>query len=298
MHKKFSMDGDFGIVSGLFYDDYSIDDYTLDDDATDWGLEKYRHQHSAYKYMVYAWNKNGSLNNDINRPTNKGTATAILKKKVISNLRYAVTKAQTPSEIKYFWGTPQLFSSSENTILKLGDHIYQGNVDTMLLPDRADGMYFGFNANRTIFNWFSCQEGNVDTPFDELSRSTLWWKTFSTDDEESKDSGFWYRDPLYNKWEIKRGEGLPNGDVGDGYVDLVMKKEPVRMKYKSSPHLVFELPASGASNLYSPSNIPNAIMKNNNAMPIIDIVRKNINTDTLFGGKSLDAFKEYMASMW
>ena len=27
IHKSFSMEGDLGIVSGLFYDDYSIDDY-------------------------------------------------------------------------------------------------------------------------------------------------------------------------------------------------------------------------------------------------------------------------------
>jgi len=44
---------------------------------------------SPAKWMVYAWNAQGSLNNDINRPVNQGEATAILKKKIISNLRYS-----------------------------------------------------------------------------------------------------------------------------------------------------------------------------------------------------------------
>lgn len=41
--------------------------------------------------MVYLWHKNGSFNNDINRPADAGTRSATLNKKTISNLRYANT---------------------------------------------------------------------------------------------------------------------------------------------------------------------------------------------------------------
>jgi len=45
--------------------------------------------------MIYPWQCSGSLNNDVNRPANSGTRSAVLKRKVISNLKYA-------SDIRWF----------------------------------------------------------------------------------------------------------------------------------------------------------------------------------------------------
>ena len=50
------------------------------------------------------------------------------------------------------------------------------------------------------------------------------------------------------------------------------------MKYKSTPHLVFETTVDLKSSEL-------------NALPIIEIVR-DVNHDTIFGGKSQDAFRE------
>ena len=255
IHKSFSEGRDCGIVSGPFYEDYTIDDYDADDGIA---FEKYRHQHSPYLYMVYAWNKQGSLNNDINRPSNRGTITAILKKKVISNLRYATTTWLDHANQNQFKVTPQLFSSNENTILKLSNDIYQGNVDTMLIPDSADGMYFAFAAA-------NCHQGNVKTPF----YHDINWKTFSKNPEEAEEQGFWM---YFNGWRCEED------DVGNNYVDLVMKKEPVRMKYKSTPHLVFETTGTISASI-------------NDALAIVEIIR-SVDTDVIFGGKSQDAFRE------
>jgi hypothetical protein len=54
-------------VSGLFYEDYMVDDYDDHFEKLDTDREQ-----SPVKWMVYLWNKNGTLNNDINRPADKG----------------------------------------------------------------------------------------------------------------------------------------------------------------------------------------------------------------------------------
>ena len=87
IHKPFSSTGPKGIVSGLFYDDYLVDDDLGDDKH----LAAYPNQKQSCKFLVYPWQCSGYLNNDMNRPTNKGTGSAKLKKKVLSNLRYATT---------------------------------------------------------------------------------------------------------------------------------------------------------------------------------------------------------------
>lgn len=83
VHKSFNKSFTYGIISGLFYDDFSVDDNDV--------LEPFSGQHSPYKWMVYLWNRSGALNNDINRPADKGKQSSTLKKKVISNLRFANT---------------------------------------------------------------------------------------------------------------------------------------------------------------------------------------------------------------
>ena len=267
VHKSFSTNDDFGIVSGLFYDDYCIDDRGEDDKE----LLKWNHQHSSFKYMVYPWHKNGSLNNDINRPANQGTPTAVLKKKVISNLRYASNNAYSPDEVHIgnfdSSTTPQLFASDQTSIVKVGDCIYQGNIDTMLVPDKGDGVYFAFGTSATT----DITASGLQTAF----TAPILWKTFSRDEETSDDQGIW-------RFSSNRWNHITT-DIGNTYVDLVIKKEPVRMKYKSSPHIAFKLQ-------YNDS----ITVSGNSAMPIIDIIKNDTEEfrATLFGGQTEDAFKE------
>ncbi len=264
--KSFDATKSYGIVSGLFYDDYIVDD----NDGTIRDLEP---EHSAVKWMVYLWNKSGSLNNDIVRPSNLGTASAVLKKKVISNLRYTDTvfKSAMPSSMGALQDI-QLFFSNEVSVVKLKDKIYQGNIDTMLMPDNPDGMYFAFN---------NYDENGIITPniINTDFTDSIKWKTYAKG-QEATNYGIYKYDN--DEWKVSRRE------VGESYRDLVIKKEGVRMKYKSTSHL--------------------AILDSNNStaitwdvvdkLPIIEIGREFNDDDvqagntSLFGGRSSDALKE------
>ena len=138
-HIRLIGDNMHGIVSGLFYEDMSIDDY--EDGSLGLNLD----QKSPFRWLIYPWQGEGSLNNDINRPADKGTQTSKLKKKVISNLRYSNSSIwedydskfnpsdedNTDYEYKSFNGDPQLFSNDEVSIVKVKDILYQGNIDTL-----------------------------------------------------------------------------------------------------------------------------------------------------------------------
>lgn len=139
-------------------------------------------------YQVYPFHRTGSLNNDTNREDDS-TRSAVLSKKVISNLKFFnkftdITLTDGTNHPIMDIDTPKIFSSNEVSILKMKvgylyrnqddayiDAIYQGNVDTLLSPNEE----------------YSIRE---------------------------------------------------NGFVGGGFN---ASKEPIRMKYKSSPHIVFQL---------------------------------------------------------
>lgn len=147
---------------------------------------------SAY-WPVYPWHRSGSLNNDSKRPTDKGTRSAVLLKKKISNLKFfdknlALTelgKESTIGAIQYNITTPQLFSSNEVSLLKISPAYlkkeipYWGNVDALITSGKS---YKLFNT------------ASFEGEFNEVST-----------------------------------EGIQE------------TSEPVRIKYKSSPHLVFSL---------------------------------------------------------
>ena len=281
IHKSFSQDKSYGIVSGLFYDDFIVDENRAADSLT-----AYPNQKSSAKWMVYLWNKNGSLNNDINRPANLGTASAILKKKVISNLRYTSTTyginlyTSTASDRNIL--DVSLFHADQLGIIKLKgddnsiqngyyhDRIYMGNIDTLLNPDIQESSYFAFgNGEETAVE----DQRNVVTDFTD----PVIWKTYSepqSGDPKPKDNGIY----KYNNGQWSR----INANVGDSYIDLAIKKEGVRMKYKSTPHLIFRC---------------NNLTESNDVLPIIDIIREDSADfrNQIFGGKSADAFK---ANVW
>lgn len=147
---------------------------------------------SAY-WPVYPWHRSGSLNNDSKRPTNKGTRSAVLLKKKISNLKFfdknlALTKLGDTTSIgaiQYNITTPQLFSSNEVSLLKISPAYlkkeipYWGNIDALITSGKS---YKLFNT------------ASFGGEFNEVST-----------------------------------EGIQE------------TSEPVRIKYKSSPHLVFSL---------------------------------------------------------
>ena len=260
LHKAFTSNGAAGIVAGLFYDDYLVDDRVGDNKR----ITAYPHEKASAKWLIYPWQSNGSLNNDINRPTDKGNATAVLKKKIISNLRYANTTLKNYEDRDLstaFIGAPQMFYGEEDTILKINNKIYKGNIDTLLMPDNSDGKYLALDGyDNGNFN-------DTPTPFTSIA----WQKTFSREVEQSNQNGL--RTWVSPKWV------WGGSDIGDDFVDLSIRKSPVRMKYKSTPHIVMSLSSA------------TEFEESTNQLAIVEI-KQATNHNTRFGGKSVDALKE------
>lgn len=237
------------LCAGLFYDDYLVDDSDKNNPAQ---FEAYSRQSNSFLFMVYPWNKSGSLNNDIVRPTNGGTRSAVLKRKKISNLKYSQTTDYNDSYTTMngpYDIDVQIFDSDQIQLVKVNGHSYYGNVDTMLAPVVPYGSIFAggtptFNSNNLyiLTKYGAC---TVDSN---------------------------------NKYQLN------SGDIGDYNGSLRVTKEAIRMKYKSSPHFVFE--------------INNGVLPNNNvdATPWLwvgEIYRADKNL--MFGGTNDDALK---ANLW
>lgn len=131
-------------------------------------------------YLVYTWQSNGSLNNDIERPSGKGTQTAVLKKKRIGNYKF--------SSNTNFFKTPYSFSKSnisnihlfneDNTALKrlnLFNNLnvnYYGNIDTLIKTKKIKKQYFvdsNINSSNNIVYNIS-PEGMLVNGYDDLIR--------------------------------------------------------------------------------------------------------------------------------
>lgn len=273
VHKSFSCaageiknnydQGNYGIVSGLFYNDFVVDE------KNESSITKYDIEYTPVNWMVYLWQAIGSLNNDVNRPSGLGTSTAVLQKKIVSNLRYGkLISWSNGADFQQPDSTPQLFSSDEVTIVKFGDIIYMGNIDTLLVPTEASGKYFTTPSNITTIvkkAW----KGNQNKFTNDII-----WKTKAEDIEDSDNKKS--NNGLYRYSTVWKKDGASGSNIGNYFVDLVRKKNSVRMKYKSTPHLVVGLLNVGWED---------------NELPIVEIGRQ-VNMDTLFGGTSDDALRE------
>ena len=116
------------LVSGWFYRDWLVDDIKDTGDFT-----YYDQQYTEIGYLIYPWQSSGSLNNDIVRPANKGTRSAVLKRKVISNIRTSdetIWKAN-PTVMK---STIGIFNSDQVSLVKIDGKNYYGNIDTIINP--------------------------------------------------------------------------------------------------------------------------------------------------------------------
>lgn len=202
-----STDAARGLVAGLFYKDYFVDDAK---NASRY--EPYPKQTYEHSYMVYPWHRSGSLNNDAVRPSDKGTRSAVLKKKVISNMKFSKYNTWLSSSWAPTNGITavQLFNSNEVSLVK------------MPIPD---------NSSIDNMNYY----GNIDT----LLTSTMDYGIVY-----SKGNG--YSSSFYDVDTITDSSTVSN--IGD-YDGLLKKtKEPVRMRYKSGPHLVFGINYDSAAN--------------------------------------------------
>ena len=198
------------LVSGLFYNDWLIDDKSS---------EKYNYydkEEEEVAWLVYPWQKSGSINNDIN--VSNRAKSSVLSKKKMSNLKYS--SFNTWFSTRNYWQSErndsihngitsvQLFNSNELNLVKLktpsnsalSSVNYYGNVDTLLPSVNSYNLYFT-GALKGNSKWVT--PSFYDTQFN----------TISVDVKE----------------------------LGDYNDNLKYSKDPVRMKYKSSPHIVFGL---------------------------------------------------------
>ena len=183
------------LISGPFWNDYIIGT-GMKDDSVKYILSKY-----PVNYVIYPWHRGGSLNNDEVRESDKGTRTAVLSKKKLSNLKFSDFTTYFNSSLSYDISPIQLFSSDQVSVLKvpytntvLGNVSYYGNVDTLM------------SSTITKFKWMQ----NIDILMRDIDDNDSALPELDVNDEE---------DPEY----ITEGSA------------------PVRMKYKSTKHLVFSL---------------------------------------------------------
>lgn len=162
-------------------------------------------------FLIYPFNREGSLNNDVSR--SEGSRTAVLSKKVISNLKYfnGFTPIGQNDLTVFDIKNPQLFSSDEVQLTKIWSPYlnknvsYFGNVD-MLATFKGDYHLYcrEYNKIKTVL------EAVVDEPGDL--------------------------------------DKIPN-----------RSKEPVRIKYKSTPHLVFSLGKDDSDIYLPPASADNGV---------------------------------------
>ena len=280
VHRSVVTDGAAALITAPFYNDYIVDD--LDEEGTKFGA--YNTSSPAIDYPVYMWHKNGSLNNDVNR----ANRSAELLKKKISNYRLGTT-LEYENESDYSVEDMQLFSSDELSIIKVAGHVYMGNVETMLIP----------TAPSTYYLIGSPWRSSVDTDF--FSDSTFMLALKDPNNENSH-YGVWQwarghyvlGDSYWDWWSTDSGK-----DIGDHVKGLCQWREPISMKYKSTPHIVVKLKHSGTS--FGSMMTPDGIFKGRaedtniqNVIPLVEIY-KDYNPDTLYGGTSDEALR---AATW
>lgn len=214
------------LVSGAYWFDKMTDMEKVDDD----------HGYTE-AFMVYAWHRNGSLNNQ--GPVTEGTRTAMLDKKKISNMKF--------SSFSYFLSSPWLayrnndnnhtgitgvsiFNSNEQSLVRipspansgLGDLNYYGNIDKVLAATRIDDSY-------TVTMKF--QDGERTETLNRKDGYPIVVTGVNTAETYAHQLFVGGSFPIQF---VKRSDGAQLTKVPNG-------TDAVRIKYKSTPHAVFAL---------------------------------------------------------
>lgn len=214
------------LVSGAYWFDKMTDMESVDDD----------HGYTE-AFMVYAWHRNGSLNNQ--GPVTEGTRTAMLDKKKISNMKF--------SSFSYFLSSPWLayvendnnhtgitgvgiFNSNEQSLVRipspansgLGDLNYYGNIDKVLAATRVDDEY------TVTMNFQDGQRTETLNRKDGYPIVVTGVNTAATYAHQLFVGGSF---PIQF---VKRSDSAQLTKVPNG-------TDAVRIKYKSTPHAVFAL---------------------------------------------------------
>lgn len=202
-----------------------------------------------YGFVIYPWQRSGSLNDDIVPTDANIKRSAVLERKKMSHLLYGNTVYNGPTfqslwTAPYGITSPQIFNSDVLSTIKipsptnsqLGALTYYGNIDRLVMPNMVDmsdktlyfdgGMYYaGFNKSKgyPIYTGFYKYVGT-----DPAKRAS---GNYYKSNVELSGKQFFYID-------TGGGEGVP----------FNFGTDPVHIKYKSSPHIVFAFNYSSSGN--------------------------------------------------
>lgn len=204
-----------GIVAGLFYRSHALDD----DKNTNIITHLPKDASKEYSWMVYPWHRSGSLNNDIVRKDGGGARTAVLKRKVISNLRVS----PDTNWLNEVWSSEGNYQRGVNTDIKNGItpvSIFNSNeVSLVKIPTPK-------NSGIKVMNYY----GNVDSLI--TAEEAVPFYVAEKVPEGSLENSF-------TTGKVGSISSIITDFIGDYQEQLKQTKDPVRMKYKSSPHAVF-----------------------------------------------------------
>lgn len=282
IHRTTSSSKARSLAAGLFYNDYLVDDNgTWTDGKTKY--EAYISEGYDYAYMVYPWNRTGSINNDVARDGRS----AVLKNKKISNIKWSQTKyyvypetlSAASSSVGY--GTlassePQLFSSDEVSLVKIpsssNSYNYYGNVDSILTPPARYGSVFSTGT-------YNATGSAVQTIRTADTKGTV---SFIDDSND-----FWFMQK-YGSYYIYSGKWTGEESAsGDKDATLRYNKSLIRMKYKTTPHIVLKLDSDMET-------LDVTSLSDCGHLYLAELYRDS-SEETDFGGTSDEALK---ANMW
>ena len=261
VHRSIVTDGAAALISAPFFNDYVVE--ASDNDK----YQAYNTSSPALNFPVYMWHKNGSLNNDVAR----NNRSAELLKKRISNYRLGGETKYTDVYEYTLDDTMQLFRNEELSVVKVDGNTYMGNIETMLTPTTPSPYFLVGNPwgseDNVDFNMDSYYFLAMKNPYSSDSLAGIWsWK------KGSNGWGF-YTDTNKGDDAVYRVKGLAQW------------REPVSMKYKSTPHLVAKLSKGDSIGSMIQKNSIYHDRKVSDALPMVEIV-KPYDSTTFFGGTS------------
>lgn len=220
----------------------------------DGAILKSKDQNYLIGYMVYPWQRNGSLNND-KKEKEDYTVSSLLKRKVQSTLRYASTK--------YFntvWYAEEENSSSKTGIS--GAQIFDSNELSLIkipAPQNSsmqDINYYG-NVDKVVIQHLTGKAPLIDGNTDKFNGSILHDNVIGVGGMAAYPivigMPYYYQNPdndTYAPNQLFNGTARPitaisyvdndhiYASVSIGNVKYTSANDPVSMKYKSTPHAV------------------------------------------------------------
>lgn len=216
------------LLSGLFYDDYLVNTYSGE------FKKKVLNENNRALYMIYPWHKSGSLNTDIVRPADKGVRTAVLKRKVISNIKFSSNNTYG-NTIPVPLSDIKIFNNDQVSMVKLDDKVYYGNIDTMIAPMMNYGSVFSVGSMSVYFDY-----GNKEYKCTFLAPASFTDKDLMYNTEKGTFSWYPSEDTTSNLINI----------VFNFSKEILTTKESFRMKYKTTPHVVMALQDTNLEEIY------------------------------------------------